>query len=133
MTLNVLNIAMRATAPLGCNQPFALYKYAGTVIDEMGRDVPQYAEPVQYTGSIQPVSSKMYQQLGLDLSKNYKTLYCSSLIEGLAENAQPDRIVYNGKTYDTVENQVWYETNGWTKAIVCEVKILRDDGNDTTI
>lgn len=127
MTLNVLNIAMRATAPLGCNRKFQLYKYIGSAVDAMGRDVPQYAEPVEYVGSLQPVQNKLYQQLGLDLAKNYRTLYCSALIEGLAENAQPDRIVYMGKTYETVENQVWFETNGWTKAIVCELKVLRDD------
>ena len=134
MTFNILNIAMKATNPLGCNRPFTLYKYKRSILDEMGRDVAQYDGGVEYIGSIQPVQNKLYEQLGLDLTKNYKTLYCSTLIEGLAEQAQPDRIIYDGLTYETVENQVWYESNGWTKAIICEVKALReDDGTDTEL
>ncbi len=130
MTFNVLLPAMNATAVLGTNKTVEIYKYSGTVIDEMGRDIAQYEEPISVTGSFQPVSSKMYEQLGLDLSKNYRTLYCPALIEGLAQNEQPDRLVYNGGTYETVENQVWYDTNGWTKAIFCEVKVLRNgDGS----
>lgn len=126
MTFNVLNAALSAIAPLGTNKTVQFYKYTGTIVDDMGRDIPQYADPVSYTGSLQPVSNRMYQQLGLDLNKNYRIFYCSTLIEGLAQNAHPDKMEYDGRTYETVENQVWHDTNGWTKAILCEVKVLRN-------
>lgn len=125
MSFNVLNPAMAATAILGCNQTFLFYKRLSSVVDDMGRDVPQYDAPLSLTGSIQAVPNKMYEQLGLNLDKNYKTVFCSALIRSIAEEIQPDRIVYNSKTYDVVENKNWYETNGYTKLLIVENKSLR--------
>ena len=75
MTLNLLPIAMAATAILGCNKQFTFYKFSGSELDEYGRDIPAYADPIVYTGSIQAVPNKMYEQMGLDLDKNYKTVF----------------------------------------------------------
>ena len=127
MTFKVLSPAMQAVSILGCNKTFTFYKYEGAEIDAMGRDVPSYADAVTCMGSIQPVSNKMYEQLGLDLNKNYKTVFCPQLIKSIAENIQPDRIVYDGAVYEVVENKNWYETNGYTKVLMVEIKELRND------
>lgn len=126
MTLNLLPIAMAATSILGCNKPFEFYKFLTQTVDDYGRDIPQYADAVILTGSIQAVPNKMYEQLGLDLNKNYKTVFSPALMESLAESLQPDIIKYNGKTYQIVENKNYYETNGWTKALIVEIKNERD-------
>ena len=135
MALNVLAPAMNATACLGCNKQFEFLKYIETTIDDMGRDVPVFADPVLMTGSIQAVPNKMYEQMGLQLDKNYKTVFSLALIQSIAENIQPDRIVYNGLTFEVVENKNWYETNGYTKILVVELKELRPnestDNNNT--
>lgn len=123
---------MAAIAPLGCNKQFTFLKYKGTTIDEMGRDVPEFEEPVTLLGCIQPISNKMYEQLGLDLDKHYKTVFSSALMKSIAESIQPDRIIYQGLTYELVENKNWYETNGWTKAIMVELKETRNDESDTS-
>lgn len=129
MTFNLLPVAMRATAILGCNKEFQFLKYLKTVIDDMGRDVPEFEEPVTYIGSIQAVSNKMYQQLGLDLNKNYKSILCPQLMESMAEQIQPDRVVFDNRTYEIIENKNWYNTNGWTRILVVELKELRKNGN----
>lgn len=126
MSFNVLNPAMAATSILGCNKTFTFYKWLGSTVDEMGRDVPNYDEAITLTGSVQAVPNKMYEQLGLDFNKNYKTVFCSALIQSIAENIQPDRIIYDGRTYDVVENKNWYETNGYTKILIVEVKSERE-------
>lgn len=131
MTLNLLPIAMNATSILGCNKTFLFYKYIGTIIDDLGRDKPDFAEPVRITGSVQPVSNKMYEQLGLDLDKNYKIIYSSALINSIAEDIQPDRVVYDNRTFEIVENKNWYETNGYTKILMVELKELRQDESAT--
>lgn len=133
MSFNLLNPAMAAIAILGCNKPFTFLKYKGTTIDDMGRDVPEFEEPRTLLGCIQPVSNKMYEQLGLDLDKNYKIVFSSALMKSLAENIQPDRIIYQGLTYELVENKNWYETNGWTKAIMVELKSLREPEDESDI
>lgn len=126
MTINLLPIAMAATDILGCNKTFTFLKYLENSIDPMGRDVPSFADPITYTGSIQAVSNKMYEQLGLDLNKNYKIVFCPALMQSLAENIQPDRIIYNNRTFELVENKNWYETNGWTKVLMVELKNERE-------
>lgn len=131
MTLNLLPIAMAATAVLGCNKTFQYYRYQETIVDDMGRDVPQYADPKPVIGSVQAVSNKIYEQLGLDLNKNYKIIYSPELIQSIAEKIQPDRIVYDNRTFEVVENKNWYETNGYTKILIVELKELRQNESDS--
>lgn len=131
MVLNLLPIAMAATQILGCNKLLEFYKYLGSALDDMGRDVPVFADPVIITGSVQAVPNRMYEQLGLDLNKNYKTVFSTELIQSIAEEIQPDRIVYDGRTYEIVENKNWYETNGYTKVLMVELKELRADAGST--
>lgn len=127
MTFNVLIPAMAATAILGCNKRFQYLKYMRTEIDDMGRDVPEFEEPKTYTGSVQPVPNRLYEQFGLDLDKNYKTIFSPQLMKSLAEEIQPDRIVYQQRTFEIVENKNWYETNGYTKILMVELKELRQN------
>jgi len=77
----------------------------------------------------------MREQLGLDLNENYKTVFCPALMQSIAEKLQPDRIAYENRTYEIVENKDWYETNGWTKALIVELKSLRkeDESNTNTV
>ncbi len=134
MTFNILPVAMAATAVLGCNKTFEYYDYeqSETIINEMGVEVPVEPQPIPYIGSIQPVSNKMYEQLGLDLNKNYKVVYCPQLLQSIAEKEIPGRIKYNGGTYDIIENKNWWETNGFTKCVICENKSLRAENGDNT-
>lgn len=122
MTLNLLPIAMAVTGILGCNQTFEYYEYSGATINNIGIEVPTQTTPVTYTGSIQAVDNKLYSQLNLDLAKNYKTVYCPELLKSIAETPITGRIKYNGKFYDIISNQNWWETNGYTQCVICEVK-----------
>lgn len=134
MTFNILPIAMNATAILGCNKTFQYYDYSNTTltINDIGNEVPAEPTPVTYTGSIQPVSNKMYEQLGLDLNKNYKVVYCPQLLQSIAEVEVPGRIVYGGGTYDIIENKNWWETNGYTRCVICENKSLRSNDSNNS-
>ena len=127
MTLNLLPIAMNATSILGCNQQFEFYQFQGSTLDDLGRDIPQYLEPINLTGSIQAVPNKMYEQLGLDLDKNYITVFCPQLIQSLAQNSQPDRIIWNNRTFEAIETKDWTNLNGYTKALFVEIKDERND------
>ena len=127
MTLNLLPIAMNATSVLGCNQQFEFYQFQGSTLDDLGRDIPQYLDPINLKGSIQAVPNKMYEQLGLDLDKNYITVFCPQLIQSLAQNTQPDRIIWNNRTFEAIETKDWTNLNGYTKALFAEIKDERND------
>jgi len=125
MTLNLLPIAMAATSILGCNKQFTYIEYDDQTeveIDDLGYEVPVTSFQATYTGSVQAVSNKLYEQLGLDLNKNYKLVYCPQLVKSLAEKDVTGQVLYDGKTWDIIENQNWYETNGFTKFIMVEIK-----------
>lgn len=136
MTLNLLPIAMQATAILGCNKEFVYITDTGITINEIGNEIPTQEETT-YIGSIQAVSNKLYEQMGLDLSKNYKVVYCPEFLQSIAETHTPGHIRYDGRTWDIIENQNWWETNGFTKCIICENKSLREqttnDGDNNTV
>lgn len=127
MTLNLLPIAMNATSILGCNQQFEFYQFQGSTLDDLGRDIPQYSDPMNLKGSIQAVPNKMYEQLGLDLDKNYITVFCPQLIQSLAQNSQPDRIIWNNRTFEAIETKDWTNLNGYTKALFIEIKDERNN------
>lgn len=127
MTLNLLPIAMNATSILGCNQQFEFYQFQGSTLDDLGRDIPQYSDPMNLKGSIQAVPNKMYEQLGLDLEKNYITVFCPQLIQSLAQNSQPDKIIWNNRTFEAVETKDWTNLNGYTKALFVEIKDERNN------
>ena len=128
MTLNILPAAMAATAILGCNKEFTYLEYTDSTatINDIGIEVPTAPVQTTYTGSVQAVSNKMYEQMGLDLTKNYKVIFCPQLLQSIAEKQIPGRILYDGRTWDIVENQNWWETNGFTKVLICENKSLRN-------
>ena len=129
MIIELLPIAMHATAILGCNKTFLYYDYDGTTTNEIGNEVLTYTAPVTYTGSIQPVSNKMYEQLGLELQKNYKVVFCPQLLHSIAEKEVTGKIEYDGGTYDIIENKNWWASNGYTKCVICEIKKFRDGNN----
>lgn len=122
MTFNLLPVAMAATNILGCNKSFEFYKFKGSTLDEFGRDIPEYFAPVTYTGSIQAVPNKLYEQLGLQLDKNYKTVFCPQLMQSLAEQTQSDIIVYDNKKFQIIENKNWFNQNGYIKILMVEIK-----------
>ena len=124
MTLNLLPIAMQATAILGCNKKFTYIEYSDseTTINDLGFEIPVMKFQAEYTGSVQAVQNKMYEQMGLDLSKNYKLVYCPQLIKSLSEKDHTGKILYNDSVWEVIENQNWWETNGFTKFIMVEIK-----------
>ncbi len=122
MVLNLLPIAMKATNILGCNKKILYYQYNGTTTDSMGRDIPDYLDPITLWASVQAVSNKTYQELGLDLNKNYKTIWAEHPLFSIAERKQPDKILYDNLTFQIVENRKWSETNGYTRALIIQIK-----------
>lgn len=129
MTLNLLPIAMTATSILGCNKEFEYIRTAEVKINEIGIEIPKSTDTETYMGSIQPVPNKLYSQLGLDLTKNYKVIYCPTLLKSLAESIVTGKIKYNNAYYDIIENKNWWETNGYTKCVICEIKADKDVNN----
>lgn len=115
---NLLNIALKLIP----GESFTYYRYKGETIDTMGRKIPSYEEGQVIYGSVQSLDNSLYQQLGLDLAKNYKIFYGADDIKGNAEQSQPDKFEYAGKTYEIVRNANWFNYDGWAGVLAVEIK-----------
>lgn len=100
------------------SQTVDYYRSTGRTLNDIGQDVPGYADPVQIYGSLQPVPRTLYEQYGLNLQKSYYTFYTSNNVIDVARNVSGDQFVYNGQRYQVESNNDWYSVDGW-KGVLC--------------
>ena len=111
---NLLNLALGA---LG-QQTLDHYRFVSRETNSIGLDVATYAEAVQVTGSFQPVPRNLYQQSGLDLSKNYATFFTSAAISDVKRDVSGDYLSFGGKLYQCLSASDWKGIDGWL-SITC--------------
>jgi len=114
---NLLSIALRVIAP----QTLAHRAFVSRSPNVSGDWVNVYADPVNITGSMQAVNTKLYQMLGLDLAKNYSTLYTQATVLATTRDRSGDLLEYGGKTWQAESDMNWHAQDGWTKVLCVEV------------
>lgn len=117
------NILAQALSVIG-QTSFSYYKFLERVTDEYGIDVPLYAEPVTITGSLQPVPRNLYQNLGLDLNKNYITVYSTSPLFDVRRDTSGDNIVWAGLVFQALSANDWKAVDGWQSVLFIQVDEL---------
>lgn len=120
---NLLKKALRLIPP----EKFEYLKFEGQAVNDFGIEIPQYASPISLKGSVQSPENSLYQQMGLDLDKNYKIFYAVQSIKGNEAEPQPDRFIYDNRTYEVVKNSDWFNYDGWCGVLAVELKDLRND------
>lgn len=115
---NLLNRALRLIPP----ETFQHVRFNGDTLNDFGVSVPNYSEPITLKGSVQVPELVLYQQLGLELEKNYRIFYGAQLVQGNETQRQPDRFIYKSKTYEVVKNTPWFEYDGWCGVLAVEIK-----------
>ncbi len=116
---NLLNIALRAIR----SQTIQYYVYTGRAPDSVGREVATFASPVSILGSFQPVSRAVYQQYGLDVSKNYYMFYVQTNALALERNVSGDQIAFNGQRFQCQSETNWFAMDGWTGILVVRIDL----------
>lgn len=88
-------------------------------LNPVGQSVTTYADPVSIQGDWQPVDRAMYDQLGLQLSVEYNTLFISKDIIDIQRGVSPDIIEAFGKFYVCESNVPdFYNVDGWV-GVLC--------------
>jgi len=118
LTTNLLQKALKLIP----SESFYYEKFTDETANSLGRMAPTYAMPVLVHGSVQSPENSLYQQMGLDLDKNYKIFYGSLDINGNETQTQPDRFIYKGKVFETVKNTNWFNYDGWCGVLAVERK-----------
>lgn len=115
---NLLEIALGVIP----GEKFIYRQFVGTVENDIGLNVPQFADPIEVTGSVQSVELDIYPELGLDFQKNYRLVYASINMKGVEEQEVPDRLEFYGQTWSVVKTVPWINYNGWNGVLVVEDK-----------
>lgn len=96
--------------------------FVSRTISDVGIDVPVYGADVSVKASVQPLSRSVYEQYGLDLQKNYMTIYTATNMIDVNRDHASDRIIYGGKTYQLPSNQGdWYAVDGWNSYLAVRI------------
>lgn len=111
----MLNVYALATGLIG-NDPIQIQRFNGNTTNAVGQEIPSYLDAVAIKGQFQAVEAEVYEQLGLDLTKVYRTLYTTEDIKTLGDSSS-DRIVYNGDTYQALKKLDW-SLNGYV-GVLC--------------
>ena len=119
---NLLGMALRVIA----RQAFEYYAYQDRVKNTAGLLVPSYLSPVTLSGSVQPVPRVLYEQLGLDLQRNYLTFFIEKDILDVRRGVSGDKIVFNQITFQCESVTNWYPMDGWVPVLA--VQVVGDNG-----
>lgn len=95
--------------------------FVSRAVNAAGDFVSVFADPVDIQGSMQPLNKKLYQELGLNLSKNYIMLYTSAAVSPPVRDREGDLLTFGGKTWQCESDQSWASVDGFTKMLCVEV------------
>jgi len=114
---NLLSIAMRVIAPQGL-----MHKaFVSRTENSAGDTVSVYAAPVAIQGSMQAMNMATYQELGLNIAKNYSTLYTTIDVKPTNRDREGDRVIYGGREWLCESDMHWQDQDGWCMLLCVEV------------
>lgn len=114
---NLLKTAFRLVP----KQEVNYYRFKSRSTNDYGKDVSVYDDPVPIFGSLQATSSSHVQFLGLDLSKEYVTFYCSDSILEIERETSGDQIEYGGVRYQVLDRSNWIKQDGWNGVVAVRI------------
>ena len=110
---NILNQAMRVIS----RQNFTYYPFAERTVNSVGVFQPTYGQPVPAQGSAQPVPKRLYEQMGLDLTKTYFNFYVPQSVIDINRDVSSDYFVFQGNTYTCESITPWFGIDGWVQVL----------------
>lgn len=100
---------------------FIYRQFKSRITNSIGIDTPVYEPDILLKGSVQAVPRRLYQLHGLDWKKNYIMVYSSDVIEGVNRDTSGDRIIFNGKLFQVLDENDWTPIDGWNGVMCVEV------------
>lgn len=114
---NLLNLALSVVGA----QTLAYFAYTGRQTNAAGYDVTTYADPVDISGSFQPVPRAQYSNLGLDYQKTYWNFYVSADVLDVARDVSGDQLAFEGLRYQCESITPWRAIDGWNAVLCVEI------------
>lgn len=114
---NILSLALTLIG----KTDFIYYAYLSRTLNDIGQYVPLWAAGVKASGSVQPVPRTLYENLGLDLQKNYFNFFVPRDIYDVGRNISGDQFRFDGRVFQCVSKTPWYALDGWDSVLCVEV------------
>ena len=116
---NLLQQALRVIA----RQTVYYFQATGRSLNNVGQQVTSYAPRQTIVGSFQPVPRNLYQQYGLDLTKDYWTFYSLNNLVDIGRDVSNDQIQFNGQRFQCEANNDWYSIDKWKGVLCCLIDV----------
>ena len=103
--------------------PIDYYAFNVRQMNAVGQWVPYYNPMTPFPASVQAVPRDTYVRLGLDLQKNYVTVFASVNAVDLERDSSGDRFVFDGSMYQIESENSWFLRDGWAECLAVEVAV----------
>lgn len=115
--INILSMALSAIPA----QTPQLRIFVTRTENTAGDTIATFAAAIDIQGSMQPVDKKLYQQLGLNLAKNYSILFVTGNIQPTARDRDGDIILFGGSTWQCESDRNWSTVGEYRKILCVEI------------
>lgn len=115
--MNLLNIALGAITP----QAGTWLRFIGNTQNSQGQDIPQYAPEQPITGSFQSTDARTVQDMGLDVTARYRTLYTIAPVNDTDRGTSPDLLIFYGRKYQVAGKLDWVKQDGWQGLVLVDI------------
>lgn len=90
----------------------------GQAENDVGVLAQQYAQPLEVPAHVQALSRTRADNLGLDASQTYVTIFAARRVMGVERDLGGDRFNWGGATWQVLpETTDWYRQDGWAYAL----------------
>ena len=98
-------------------QQITYVKDLGRTKNSIGQYITEYSDPMPIMASVQAMQRDKYQQLGLDLQRNYIKIFASQELQDLERGKSGDKVTWNGRDYQLTSDVDWNAMDGWEYVI----------------
>lgn len=103
-------------------QEITYYSFLSRSANAIGLLNATYDDPVTLYGSVQPVARRLYEQYGLDLQKNYFTIFVEQNTIDVRRDVSGDYAIFDGMKLQCESITAWYSLDGWVQILSVQVQ-----------
>lgn len=112
---NLLGMALSAINPTAGVQ---IKRFLGQQENDVGRTINAYSAPEPlYGASVQPLSFRDIQQMGLTTGREYISAWIQTSAHSAYRGGAADIILWNGEEWEIVQPTSWKVQDGWTQLV----------------
>ncbi|QLY03706.1 MULTISPECIES: phage collar protein [Citrobacter] len=112
---NLLGMAMSAINPTAGVQ---IKRFLGQQENDFGKTINSYSAPeTLYGASVQPLSFRDIQQMGLTTGRQYITAWIQTGAHSAYRGGAADLILWDGAEWEILDPTSWLKQDGWSQPV----------------